>query len=110
MSNQNLPSETTITTTISGELTEAIEKFLNDDDDDNTRLTPDKKNFNDGKQVRFLLNHLINLHQKFIVDTNIDCLYSIFTRPIPSYVVSPKLDDWNTYLCINCLNLQIKVE
>ena len=57
-----------------------------------------------------LLNHLINLHQKFIFDKNIDCSYSIFTRHIPSYVISPKLDDWSTCLCITCLNPQIKAE
>ncbi|CAF1551653.1 unnamed protein product, partial [Rotaria sordida] len=106
LSNQNLPSKTT--TMSSKELTEAIEKFLNDDD--NTRLTPDKNNIIDGKQVRFLLNHLINLHQKFILNTNIDCSYSTFTKHVPSYIVSPKPDNWGTCLCITCLNPQIKGE
>jgi len=106
LSNQNLPSKTT--TISSRELTEAIEKFLNDDD--NTRLTPDKNKIIDGKQVRFLLNHLINLHQKFILNTNIDCSYSTFTKHVPSYIVSPKPDNWGTCLCITCLNPQIKAE
>ncbi|CAF4441840.1 unnamed protein product, partial [Rotaria magnacalcarata] len=106
LSNQNLPP--TGTTKVSRDLAIAIEQFLNNEEI--TRVTPDKKRIIDGKQVRFLLNHLINLHQKFILTTNLDCSYSNFTRHVPSYIVSPKPSDWGSCLCMTCLNPQIKVQ
>jgi hypothetical protein len=106
LSNQNKPI--TSTTVVSTELANTIEKFLNDDEI--TRLTPDKKRIVDGKQVRFLLNHLINIHQKFILETHYECSYSTFTRHIPSYIISPKPHEWGSCLCIVCLNPQIKFE
>ena len=93
------------TVSTSKELANAIEQFLVNDEI--TRLTPDKKII-DGKQVRFLLNHLINLHQIFIYETRYDCSYSTFIRHVPSYIVSPKPHEWGTCLCITCLNPQIK--
>ncbi|CAF3378161.1 unnamed protein product [Rotaria sp. Silwood2] len=106
LSNQNLPS--TRTTTISRELADAIDQFLNDDEI--TRMSQNKDNIVDGKQVRFLLNHLINIHQKFIMETRYECSYSTFTRHIPSYIISPKPSDWGTCLCMTCLNPQLKSE
>ena len=60
--------------------------------------------------MRFRVNHLINLHQKFISNTNIDCSYSTFTRHVPSYIISPKPSDWGICLCATSLNPQIKAE
>ncbi|CAF3901771.1 unnamed protein product, partial [Rotaria sp. Silwood1] len=42
------------------------------------------------------------------MEINYDCSYSIFTRHIPSYIVSPEPNEWGTCLCMKCLNPQIK--
>ncbi|CAF3809581.1 unnamed protein product [Rotaria magnacalcarata] len=106
LSNNNLASTGTVST--SKELASAIEQFIINDEI--TRLTPDKKQIIDGQQVRLLLNHLINLHQRFIHETRYDCSFSTFTRHVPSYIVSPKPHEWGTCLCMSYLNPQIKSE
>ncbi|CAF4649155.1 unnamed protein product, partial [Didymodactylos carnosus] len=69
-----------------------IENFLSQDDV--TKETPDKKKHVNGKQIRFLLNHLSTLHQRFVAETGNNCHYSTFTRYVPDFVVKPSTNDW----------------
>ncbi|CAF1583018.1 unnamed protein product, partial [Didymodactylos carnosus] len=103
LSNQNISSQTK---TIS--LDQATERFLCNDDI--SRFSADKKKMIYGKQIRFLLSHLVNVQQRFIVETNYKCSYSTFTRHIPHHIITPKPSDWGTCLCIVCLNPQLKIE
>ncbi|CAF1379784.1 unnamed protein product [Didymodactylos carnosus] len=100
--NYNPPSSTPST------LQKDIEEFLLQDDV--TKQAPDKKKQLHGKQIRYLLNHLSTIHQRFMTETGNNCHYSTFTRYIPDYVLKPSTDDWGTCLCIVCLNPQLKLE
>ncbi|CAF4916224.1 unnamed protein product, partial [Rotaria magnacalcarata] len=100
--NYNPPSSTPST------LQKDIEEFLLHDDV--TEQAPDKKKQLHGKQIRYLLNHLSTIHQRFMTETGNNCHYSTFTRYIPDYVLKPSIDDWGTCLCIVCLNPQLKLE
>ncbi|CAF4393386.1 unnamed protein product, partial [Rotaria magnacalcarata] len=100
--NYNPPSSTPST------LQKDIEEFLLHDDV--TKQAPDKKKQLHGKQIRYLLNHLSTIHQRFMTETGNNCHYSTFTRYIPDYVLKPSIDDWGTCLCIVCLNPQLKLE
>ncbi|CAF3938553.1 unnamed protein product [Rotaria sp. Silwood1] len=73
-------------------------------------MSPNKDNIVDGKQVRFLLNHLINIHHNFIMETRYECSYSNFTQHIPCYIISPKPSYLGTCLCMTYLNTQLKSE
>ncbi|CAF4891522.1 unnamed protein product, partial [Rotaria socialis] len=100
--NYNPPSSTPST------LQKDIEEFLLHDDV--TKQAPDKKKQLHGKQIRYLLNHVSTIHQRFMTETGNNCHYSTFTRYIPDYVLKPSTDDWGTCLCIVCLNPQLKLE
>jgi hypothetical protein len=85
-----------------------IEEFLCQDDI--TKQAPDKKKQLHGKQIRYMLNHLSTIHQRFISESGNNCHYSTFTRYVPDYVLKPSVDDWGTCLCVICLNPQLKLE
>lgn len=78
--------------------------------DDVSKQAPDKKKQIRGQQIRYLLNHLSTIHQRFVVETGNNCHYSTFTRYIPDFVVKPNANDWGTCLCVMCLNPQMKFE
>jgi hypothetical protein len=78
--------------------------------DDISKLCPDKKKQINNQQIRYRLNHLTVLHQRFEIETKIDIDYHTFVRYVPPFVVKPKVDDWGTCLCITCLNPQMKLD
>ncbi|CAF2777232.1 unnamed protein product [Rotaria sp. Silwood2] len=78
--------------------------------DDISKLCPNKKKKINHQQIRYRLNHLTVLHQQFKVETKTNVDYHTFLRYVPSFVVKPKVDDWGTYLCIICINPQIKFD
>ncbi|UJR18671.1 hypothetical protein I4U23_005579 [Adineta vaga] len=104
----NLSNDYTSSSSRSSTLQNDIEEFLCQDDV--TKLAPDKKKNLNGKQIRYLLNHLSTIHQRFILETDNNCHYSTFARYVPDYVLKPSTDDWGTCLCIVCLNPQLKLE
>lgn len=85
-----------------------IEEFLCQDDI--TKQAPDKKKQLHGKQIRYLLNHLSTIHQRFVSETGNNCHYTTFTRYVPDFVVKPNINDWGTCLCAVCINPQMKLE
>ncbi|CAF1283943.1 unnamed protein product [Adineta steineri] len=85
-----------------------IEEFLLQDDV--TKQAPDKKKQLHGKQIRYLLNHLSTIHQRFMTETGNNCHYSTFTRYVPDFIVKPSVNDWGTCLCAICINPQMKLE
>ncbi|CAF1379185.1 unnamed protein product [Rotaria sp. Silwood1] len=104
----NLSNDYSSQSDISSTLQKDIEEFLCQDDV--TKQAPDKKKHVNGKQIRYLLNHLSTIHQRFIMESGLNCHYSTFTRYIPDHVLKPSTDDWGTCLCIICLNPQLKLE
>lgn len=98
----NPPSDTSST------LQRDIQEFLCQDDV--SKPAPDKKKQLNGKQIRYLLNHLSTIHQRFVAETGTNCHYSTFTRYVPDFVVKPNVNDWGTCLCVTCLNPQMKFE
>ena len=50
------------------------------------------------------------LHEKFFAEYKVDCSYSNFCKLVLSNIVKPKPQDWGTFLCMSCLNLQLKME
>lgn len=50
------------------------------------------------------------LHEKFLADKNVDLSYSQFTRHVPKNVIKPKPEDWGSFLCMSCMNLEHKLE
>ncbi|CAL4159016.1 unnamed protein product, partial [Meganyctiphanes norvegica] len=52
---------------------------------------------------------LEDLHQKFVVDEELECSYPQFTRHVPGYIIKPKPEDWGTCLCKTCLNPELKL-
>ena len=100
--NYNPPSNTQST------LRKDIEEFLCQDDV--TKQVPDKKKQLHGKQIRYLLNHLSTVHQRFVIETGNNCHHSTFTRYIPDSVLKPNVNDWGTCLCAIYINSQMKLE
>ena len=88
----NLSKQTLPKPTPQSSIRAAVEAFLCRDDI--TKICPDKHKQVDGKQIRFLLNHLNVLHQQFEFESNIDIDYVTFTRYVPSYIQKPKTDSW----------------
>lgn len=103
LSSNYIPSSNTPST-----LQKEIAEFLCQDDV--SKQAPDKKKQLHGKQIRYLLNHLSTLHQRFVAETGNICHYSTFTRYVPEYVMKPKASDWGTCLCVICLNPLMKFE
>jgi len=62
------------------------------------------------KQRRILNDTLMNLHLKFLAETNIKISYSTFCRLKPFWVVFPVESDRNTCLCKLCENSQFMFE
>ncbi|CAF4958617.1 unnamed protein product, partial [Rotaria sp. Silwood1] len=104
----NLSNDYSSPSNTSSTLQKDIEEFLCQDDV--TKQAPDKKKHLNGKQIRYLLNHLSTIHQRFIFETGNNCHYSTFTPYIPDYVLKPSTNDWGTCLCIVCLSPQMKLE
>ncbi|CAF1441672.1 unnamed protein product [Adineta steineri] len=104
----NISNQYTSSSTSPSELEEAIHDFMCRDDI--SQPCPDKKKQINHQQIRYRLNHLTVLHQQFELETNIDVDYNTFRRYVPSFIIKPKVDDWGTCLCINCLNPQLKFD
>ncbi|CAL4091766.1 unnamed protein product [Meganyctiphanes norvegica] len=82
-----------------------IEIFLLQDE--NSVVVPDIKKSKKG--IRYRLMTLEDLHQKFVVDEELECSYPQFTRHVPGYIIKPKPEDWGTCLCKTCLNPELKL-
>ena len=85
-------------------LEDQIETFMLSDE--NSIKCPDKKK----EHLRYQLTNLHVLHEKFLAEYKVDCLYSNFCKLVPSNIVKPKPQDWGTCLCMSCLNPQLKME
>lgn len=92
-----------------------IEKFF--DQDDVTRICPDKKavmkNPDDKTEkvpARYRLSSLSFLHKKFVAQTDEQCDYTTFTRHVPYYVSKPSPQSWGTCICGTCLNPELKLK
>ena len=83
-----------------------VEKFMFSDE--NSVVTPDTKKAKKG--IRYRLASIEDLHQKFLVDMNVDCSYAQFARYVPDCIKKPKPEDWGTCLCMVCLNPELKLE
>jgi hypothetical protein len=103
LSNQSQPKKTSPSS-----LQTEIEQFFNRDDI--SKPCPDKKKHVDNHQIRYRLNHLTVLHQRFELETSIDIDYDTFCHQVPIYIKKPNHDSWGTCLCIICLNPQMKFE
>ena len=79
-------------------LSEAVGSFMKEDD--NSAECPDKR----FAHLRFRLDFLEVLHQKFLAESKLECSYSQFCRLVPEHTVKPKPTDWCTNLCIRCIN------
>ena len=75
-------------------------------DNQNSFECPDKKN--DG--ILYQRDTLEILHERFMMDTLVDCSLRSFTRYVPSIVRKPRREDWGTSLCKTCLNPELKIE
>ena len=53
---------------------------------------------------------LRDLYQKLIVDAGENCSFSQFTHYVPDTIIKPKPEDWDTCLCMPCLNTELKLE
>lgn len=104
----NLSNQYSPPSSAPSELEEKIKDFMCRDDI--SKLCPDKNKQIDNQQIRYRLNHLTVLHQIFELETKIDIDYHTFLKYIPSFVVKPKVDDWGTCLCIDCINPQMKFD
>lgn len=82
--------------------------------DDNTTLTPGKKQtLTRGKirqQKRLLRDSLKILYEKFCRETTSKVSFSTFCRHRPFYVVRPKLSDRDSCLCKRHSNMQFKLD
>ena len=73
-------------------------------------LCPDTKKQKHQQEIRYRLNHLTILRQRFEMETNIDVDYHTFVHHVPSFIVKPKVDDWGTCLCLICVNPHMKFD
>ena len=85
-------------------LSEAVGSFMKEDD--NSAECPDKR----FAHLRFRLDFLEVLHQKFLAESKLECSYSQFCRLVPEHIVKPKPTDWGTNLCMTCINPQMMLE
>lgn len=76
--------------------------------DNVSMITPDLKKFKKG--IRYRLESLKKLHQRFQVDKSVDCYYVQFTRYVPRNVIKPKPEDWGTCPCMTCPSPKLKLE
>ena len=89
------------------DLKEKIENFLLVDG--NWIEVPDIKKHKKGLRYRLLF--LKELHQKFLTDVQeFECSYTQFCRNVPKEIIKPKPEDCRAYLCIPCLNPELKLE
>ncbi|KAL0879214.1 hypothetical protein ABMA27_002997 [Loxostege sticticalis] len=89
-----------------------VEEFF--EDDCNTKISPDKKEFitrnGQRKQKRYLLDTLTNLHKKFMHVQNSNIGYSTFCKYRPFWVLYPKESDRNTCACKIHVNFDLLVK
>ena len=74
--------------------------------DDNSMKSPDKVKID----IRYRLDFVCILHEKFLAETDLDISLSHFSRLIPKNIIKPEPTDWGTSLCMTCLNPQLKLE
>ena len=86
------------------ELSHAVVNFMNEEG--NSSECPDK----DKTHLRYRLDFLSVLHQKFVAESNHECSFAQFCRLIPENIVKPKPTDWGTNLCMTCINPQLMLE
>ena len=72
----------------------------------NSSECPDK----DKTHLRYRLDFLSVLHQKFLAESGHDCSFAQFCRLIPENIIKPKPTDWGTNLCMTCINPQLMLE
>ena len=73
------------------------------------KKTKNPSNSQESNQINYQSGHFKTLHKKFISETKLECAYSMFTR-IPYYVRKPGPTDWETCLCMTCVNPEMKLE
>ena len=66
---------------------------------------PDKK-----KKLRYQLDYLHVLQEKFLSEYHVECCYSHFCKLVPNDIVRQKPQDWGNCLCQTCLNPQLNME
>lgn len=90
----------------------AVREFLLSDD--SSRSTAGKKEtitrFKQKKQIRLLNESLINLHKKFVTQTNLKISYKTFCRYRPFWVLNPKVAARETCLCAIHTNMELLVK
>ena len=64
----------------------------------------------DKVNIRYRLDFAHILHQKFLLETSYDCSFSQFCRLMLKDAIKPKATDWGTWLCMICINPQLKLE
>lgn len=96
----------------STELEDSIVNFFHTDGV--TKVCPDKKKVveidGDIVPLRYRLDNLKILHQKYLASQPLNCSLSTFQRHVPKNVRRPKAYDWGTCLCATCLNPTLKYE
>ncbi|CAH0403518.1 unnamed protein product [Chilo suppressalis] len=89
-----------------------VEEFF--EDDSNTKISNDKKEFitrkGIRKQKRYLSDTLTNLHKKFIKVQNSNIGYSTFCKYRPFWVLYPKDSNRNTCACKIHVNFDLLVK
>ena len=86
------------------ELSHVVKNFMNEEG--NSSECPDK----DKTHLRYRLDFLSVLHQKFLAESGRDCSFTQFCRLIPENIIKPKPTDWGTNLCMTCINPQLMLE
>lgn len=98
-------------TKISKGCVKAVVNFY--EDDSNSRLGAGKKEFitrnKERKQKRYMLDSVLRLHKKFLQNSNFKLSYQTFCRLRPFWVVTPKVDERDTCLCIAHANIDLKL-
>lgn len=96
---------------ISKECITSVQYFY--EDDANSRLGAGKKEFvtrkGVRKQKRYLLDSMLGLYKKFIINSDFKISYQTFCRLRPFWVVKPRVDDRDTCLCITHANVNLKL-
>jgi len=86
------------------QLSHAVKNFMGEEG--NSSECPDK----DKTHLRYRLDFLSVLHQKFLAESGHDCSFAQFCRLIPENIIKPKATDWGTNFCMTCINPQLMLE
>lgn len=106
-----LPTKRTRLALISSEHLKIVQNFY--ENDDNSRIGAGKRECvtRNGikKQKRYLLDTISNLYKKFKSNNSVLISYQTFCRLRPFWVVTPKINERDTCLCIKHANIDLKL-